>query len=247
MALYPVVLLFRKIFKMEGMNHADWMEIRESLDKNGFARVSQVLSSGECAEIKDFYKEEKLFRSTINMQRYRFGQGEYRYFGYPLPQRIQWLRENFYKPLVPIANHWMKQLDIDSCYPDDLSNFLLFCHEKNQRRPTPLILRYETGGYNSLHQDIYGEVYFPFQIVFMLTQTQIDFEGGELVFVEQLPRAQSHAHVVVPQQGDAVIFTTNFRPVKGSRGYYRAKMKHGVSPVVKGIRYTMGLIFHDAS
>ena len=229
------------------MNQTDWSKLQESLDTVGIARVSNVLSAESCQAIIDLYKREELFRSTIQMQRYRFGLGEYKYFAYPLPPLIQSLREEFYKPLVSVANNWMTRLGIKMTYPEALPEFLSVCHLQNQQRPTPLILRYEAGGYNTLHQDIYGDVYFPFQVVFMLTQKGKDYEGGELVFVEQLPRAQSRAEVVNPDQGDAVIFTTNFRPVQGSKGYYRARMKHGVSPVKSGKRYTMGLIFHDAS
>ncbi|HEX8041740.1 MAG TPA: 2OG-Fe(II) oxygenase [Chryseosolibacter sp.] len=225
----------------------DARQVAHGLDTCGFALVNRVLSSEACDTIRDFYEQERLFRSTINMQRYRFGLGEYKYFDYPLPSIVQSLRENFYEHLVPLANEWMSRLGLDTRYPGKLDEFLALCHSKNQRRPTPLVLRYESGGFNTLHQDIYGEVYFPFQVVFVLTERGRDYEGGELVFVEQLPRAQSRAEVIAPGKGDAVIFTTNFRPVKGSKGYYRAKMKHGVSPVRKGTRYTMGLIFHDAA
>ncbi|MEX1241333.1 MAG: 2OG-Fe(II) oxygenase [Cyclobacteriaceae bacterium] len=232
---------------MERKISVDWDQARASLDSRGFVRIPSVLPEKQCLDICDLYQEETLFRSTINMQRYRFGMGEYKYFGYPLPALIQSLREEFFEPLVPLANEWMNRLGVDTRYPSRLPEFLSLCHSKGQKRPTPLVLRYEGGGYNTLHQDIYGEIFFPFQVVFILTQPGRDYEGGELVFVEQLPRAQSRAEVVIPQQGDAVIFTTNFRPVKGSKGYYRAKMKHGVSPVKQGLRYTMGIIFHDAS
>jgi uncharacterized protein len=232
---------------MEKIKITDWTKVRESLDGCGFASVKGVLTREACVGLIDHYSDEKLFRSTINMERYRFGRGEYKYFSYPLPHLIQSLRKDFYKPLVPIANDWMQRLGIDVAYPEDLAEFLSVCHAKDQIRPTPLMLRYEAGGYNTLHQDIYGEVYFPFQVVFMLSEPAKDYDGGELVFVEQLPRAQSRAEVVKPGLGDAVIFTTNFRPVRGSKGYYRARMKHGVSPVKEGMRYTMGLIFHDAS
>ncbi len=232
---------------MEKIKNSNWVEIRESLDLHGSALIKDVLSQKQCDEITGFYKEETLFRSTINMQRYRFGKGEYKYFNYPLPKAILSMRENFYQPLVSIANDWMGRLGIDQVYPEDHAKFLSWCHSKKQTRPTPLILRYEVGGFNTLHQDLYGEVYFPFQVVVMLTQEGKDYHGGELVFVEQIPRAQSRAEVVSPGLGDAVIFTTNFRPVKGSRGYYRAKMKHGVSPLQSGTRYALGIIFHDAS
>jgi uncharacterized protein len=180
------------------------------------------------------------------MQRYRFGQGEYKYFNYPLPPLIQALRTDFYESLAPLANKWMEVLGIEKYYPLKHEMFLVECKAVNQRRATPLILRYEEGGYNTLHQDLYGDVYFPFQVVIVLTQPNVDHHGGELVFVEQLPRAQSKAEVIAPAQGDAIIFTTNFRPVKGSRGYYRAKMKHGVSPIRSGVRMAVGIIFHDA-
>ncbi len=232
---------------MEKIKNSDWGKIRESLDHHGYALIKEVLSQKQCDEITGFYKEETLFRSTINMQRYRFGKGEYKYFNYPLPKAILSMRENFYQPLVSIANDWMGRLGIDQVYPEDHAKFISWCHSKKQTRPTPLILRYEVGGFNTLHQDLYGEVYFPFQVVVMLTQEGKDYHGGELVFVEQIPRAQSRAEVVRPGLGDAVIFTTNFRPVKGSRGYYRAKMKHGVSPLQSGTRYALGIIFHDAS
>lgn len=225
----------------------DGRQVAHGLDTCGFALVKGVLSGEACDTIRKLYQEEPLFRSTVNMQRYRFGSGEYKYFDYPLPSLVRALREKFYEHLVPFANEWMSRLGLDTRYPEKLDGFLALCHSKSQRRPTPLVLRYESGGFNTLHQDIYGEVYFPFQVVFMLTERGRDYEGGELVFVEQLPRAQSRAEVITPAKGDAVVFTTNFRPVKGSRGYYRAKMKHGVSPVRKGTRYSMGLIFHDAA
>ena len=151
-----------------------------------------------------------------------------------------------YSPLSRLANTWMHALGTGLSYPENHSEFLNQCHHAGQTRPTPLILKYEEGGYNTLHQDLYGEIYFPFQVVILLTEPGIDHEGGELVFVEQLPRAQSKATVIAPQQGDAVMFTTNFRPVSGARGWYRSRMKHGVSPVTRGTRYACGIIFHDA-
>jgi hypothetical protein len=231
---------------MELMMAADRKEAQTTLDRHGFVKISSVLSEKDCEGIKTLYDDPDLFRSTIDMQRYRFGLGEYKYLKYPLPPVIQQLRETFYCTLVPIANGWMERLGSDIRYPDNLQEFLSLCHSKGQQRPTPLILRYEANGFNTLHQDIYGEVFFPFQVVFMLSQPGVDFEGGELVFVEQIPRAQSRAEVITMSQGDAIIFTTNFRPVKGMKGYYRASMRHGVSPVKSGLRYTMGLIFHDA-
>lgn len=223
----------------------NWDHHTRSLNDQGFTHMPGVLSRDECLHLQSFYDDPGLFRSVISMQRYRFGKGEYKYFNYPLPPTIQYLREHLYKPLVNIANDWMEQLKVDVRYPADHTNLIAQCKKSKQTRPTPLILRYEKDGFNTLHQDLYGEVYFPFQVVFVLTQKEKDHTGGELVFVEQLPRAQSRAEVISPDQGDAIIFTTNFRPVKGSRGYYRAKMKHGVSPVKSGIRFSMGIIFHD--
>lgn len=180
------------------------------------------------------------------MERYRFGKGEYKYFNYPLSPRIARIRTDFFPPLAKIGNQWMEALGMEARYPGHHEEFIMQCHEAGQLRPTPLILKYEAGGYNTLHQDLYGDVYFPFQVVILLTEPGRDHEGGELVFVEQLPRAQSRATVVTPRQGDAVIFATNFRPVQGSRGWYRARMKHGVSSVTSGTRYACGIIFHDA-
>jgi uncharacterized protein len=225
----------------------DWPKITTDLNNNGYSRISNLLTADECRHLQSFYNEPEFYRSTIDMQRYRFGKGEYKYFSYPLPPKIESLRETMYEPLALIANDWMRELKIQLVYPQDHKSFISQCHAKGQTRPTPLILKYETGGFNTLHQDLYGEIYFPFQVVIVLTHPGKDHEGGELVFVEQLPRAQSKAEVVSPNQGDAIIFTTNFRPIKGSKGFYRAKMKHGVSPLRSGRRFAMGIIFHDAS
>lgn len=231
---------------MKEATQFDWTAIGNSLHRQGFARVESILTPDECAGIIALYTKDEIFRSTINMQRYRFGMGEYRYFNYPLPRIVQSLREMIYPSLAPVANEWMWRLGTAISYPEKLEEFLRQCQDKGQNRPTPLLLRYEEGGYNTLHQDLYGDVFFPFQVVFMLSEPGKDYNGGELVFVEQLPRAQSRSVVVRPKIGDAVIFTTSFRPIEGSRGYYRSRMKHGVSTVHWGLRHTMGLIFHDA-
>ncbi len=225
----------------------NWNTIYTSLNEKGFAHVPNLLSLEECRTLKNFYGDSGLYRSTINMQRYRFGKGEYKYFNYPLPALIQKRREELYEPLAILANQWMQQLSIDIHYPATHQEFIERCHQKNQLRPTPLILHYQQGGFNTLHQDLYGDIYFPFQVVFVLTQKGRDYEGGELVLTEQIPRAQSKATVLSADQGDAIIFTTNFRPVRGSRGYYRATLKHGVSEVTAGERYALGIIFHDAN
>lgn len=219
----------------------------QELNTRGYCIIRNVLSREECQHMASLYGDKELYRNVVNMERYRFGKGEYKYFNYPLPLTIHSLREILYQQLVPVANQWMKSLSLDNVFPGTLEELIKLCHDKNQRRPTPLILRYEAGGYNTLHQDLYGEVYFPMQTVLMLSEPGKDFEGGEFIMVEQLPRAQSKAEVVHLIQGDALIFTTNFRPVRGAKGYYRARMKHGVSKVTSGVRYTMGIIFHDAA
>ena len=225
----------------------NWELILAELSNKGFVKLPNVLSKNECKHFQSLYDDGSLYRSVINMERYRFGKGEYKYFKYPLPLKIQEMREKFYQPLASLANEWSHQLGLSETFPTEHHNLISVCKEKQQLRPTPLILRYEKGGFNTLHQDLYGEIYFPFQILFPLSQYGTDFEGGEFVMTEQLPRAQSRAHVLKPNQGDAVIFATNYRPVKGTRGYYRTKMKHGVSEVTSGKRYAMGIIFHDAT
>lgn len=217
------------------------------LFSKGYSRIPAVITPQQCTDLQQRYAEPSGYRSIINMQRYRFGQGEYKYFAYPLPTLIQELRSKWYPQLVPIANAWMEAASIDTVFPQQHEAFIKQCHDQQQIRPTPLILRYEAGGYNTLHQDLYGQIYFPFQMVIALTQHGRDYTGGEFVMTEQVPRAQSKAQVIPLDQGDALVFTTNFRPVKGTRGYYRAAMRHGVSEVRSGIRYALGIIFHDAT
>ncbi len=221
--------------------------LSQSLHQQGYAILPSVLSSDACQKLIREYKDPGHYRKTIDMQRYRFGQGEYKYFNYPLPEVIEQLRKDWYVPLAGIAKAWATYLNLDISYPEHHASFLEMCAAKNQTRPTPLILRYQSGGFNTLHQDLYGDVYFPFQMVIVLNQRGIDFTGGEFVMTEQIPRAQSKAMVIQPNQGDAVVFTTHARPVKGSRGYYRANMKHGISEVKSGERYALGIIFHDAA
>jgi len=231
---------------MQNINEIAWLAITASLTDKGFALVPGVLSKQDCAELTGLYANQELYRNIINMQRYRFGQGEYKYFSYPLPNLVHQLRDQFYTPLSTVANQWATLLGDQTSYPAKHSEFISHCHQHKQVRPTPLILLYQTGGFNTLHQDLYGEIYFPFQVVFVLSQHGRDYEGGQLVMTEQLPRAQSKATVITPNQGDALIFTTNFRPVKGTRGYYKSRMKHGVSELKSGERYALGIIFHDA-
>lgn len=225
----------------------NWTSVVDSLNTNGYAIVPSVLSAEECSHLSGLYEDDYLYRNIINMQRYRFGQGEYKYFNYPLPPTIQSLRELFYPPLAKVANDWMQRLGTELEFPSSHRELIKRCWQNQQNRPTPLILRYESGGFNTLHQDLYGEIYFPFQVVFVLSRKGRDHEGGEFVLTEQVPRAQSKVRVLHPGQGDAVIFTTNFRPIPGAKGYYKAKMKHGVSEITTGTRYSLGIIFHDAA
>ena len=223
----------------------DWERVRSHLDARGFALIPGALAKKTCEEIVAYYDDERRFRSRIEMSRYAFGQGEYKYFTYPLPEIVQQLRSSIYPQLAPLANRWSERLGGDK-YPEKLSEFIELCHRSGQKRPTPLLLKYGAGDYNCLHQDLYGAMVFPFQLTFLLSQQGTDFTGGEFVLAEQRPRQQSRVEVLLPEQGDAVVFSVHHRPVQGARGYYRANLRHGVSSVHSGQRYTLGMIFHDA-
>jgi hypothetical protein len=224
----------------------DWQTLEQSLWERGYAKTPPVLTPQECAELTALYPAKTKFRSRVDMARHRFGVGEYQYFANPLPPLVQDLRTHLYPPLAALANQWMEALRMPDRFPAELSAFLADCHEYGQTRPTPLLLRYEQEGYNCLHQDLYGEIVFPLQLTCFLSQPGQDYTGGEFLLVEQQPRAQSRGTAILPQQGEILIFTTRFRPAKGKRGYYRAQMRHGVSRVTSGTRYTLGIIFHDA-
>lgn len=224
----------------------DWGNLQQELDEQGYARMPSLLNAKECQDMMVTYEAEELFRKTIDMTRYRFGIGEYKYYDSPLPDTLQQLREGFYPQLAITTNRWLEQLGKEPHYPASLNEFLEVCHAAEQTRSTPLILKYEAGGYYCLHQDLYGEVFFPFQVVIALNQREVDYEGGEFLLVEQRPRAQSRGHVIKLDQGDALIFPTSHRPVHGTRGYYKTTLRHGVSTITSGTRFTMGIIFHDA-
>jgi len=228
------------------LDAVDWNHIGAALDADGVAIVPNLLTRDEAIDLAARYDERERFRSRVVMQRYRFGRGEYQYFRYPLPPIVEALRERLYEALVPIANRWSERLG-GAGFPPDLDAFLRRCHDAGQCRPTPLLLRYEAGDYNCLHQDLYGEHVFPLQVVILLSEPGRDFDGGELVLVEQRPRAQSAARVVALRQGDAAIIATHHRPERGARGWHRVNLKHGVSRVTRGRRCTAGLIFHDAA
>jgi len=224
----------------------DWHSLQKSLDEYGFAELPSLLHKSECTEVINTYDIPDNFRNTIDMTRYRFGVGEYKYYNAPLPTLRQQLREGLYPGLAITANRWLEQLGQTATYPPQLPEFLDHCHQQEQTRPTPLILKYEAGGYNCLHQDLYGSVYFPFQVVFALNQQEEDYTGGEFLLVEQRPRAQSRGHVIKLNLGEGLIFPTNHRPVLGTRGYYKTTLRHGVSTLKSGTRYSLGIIFHDA-
>jgi hypothetical protein len=218
----------------------------QSLWQIGYARLGKLLTREEAEQIRALYADPANFRSRIDMARYRFGRGEYQYFTYPLPPLIDKLRHELYAQLVPAARDWMSTLSIEARFPADLDAFLRTCHKAGQPRPTPLLLQYREGDFNCLHQDLYGDIVFPFQVVVALSRPEEEYSGGELLLVEQQPRAQSIGHAIRLEQGEAVVITTRYRPAKGSRGYYRTNMRHGVSPILTGERYTLGIIFHDA-
>ena len=224
----------------------DWAALTARLDEDGFVQTPPVYSAAECRDLAASY-EDGHFRSTIDMRRYRFGEGAYKYFDAPLPALIDDARHALYPPLAALADEWAQRMGEAAGYPTELDAFLERCHRAGQRRPTPLILRYREGGHNTLHQDIYGDVAFPLQAVTVLDRPGEDFEGGQFVLLEQRPRAQSRAHVIDLRRGAFLIFATRHRPVRGTRGYYRANMRHGVATVLSGQRTTLGVIFHDAA
>ena len=230
----------------ERIEEKNWNSINTQLHDKGFAIVKSMLTKKECDTFIADYNADNTYRKTINMQRYRFGVGEYKYFSYPLPEIITELRESVYPKIAPVANQWMEELKLGTRFPLIHREMKQVCHHNGQTKPTVLILKYAKEGFNTLHQDLYGEIYFPLQVVFMLDQAGEDYTGGEFVITEQVPRAQSKANVLKPNRGDMVVFTTNLRSVKGSKGYYRVNMKHGISPVHSGNRHSLGIIFHDA-
>jgi hypothetical protein len=226
--------------------HLDWAAIEHALDERGYAVTGPLLDPEACAELAASYAEDALFRSHVRMARHGFGSGEYKYFGAPLPPLVAALREGLYPPLAKIANRWQHALGGEA-YPARHRDYIRACHAAGQRKPTPLLLKYDPGDYNCLHQDLYGALAFPLQATFLLSRSGEDFEGGEFALVEQRPRMQSRVEVVPLKQGEAVIFAVNRRPVQGKSGFYRVTMRHGVSRLRRGQRFTLGIIFHDAA
>lgn len=225
----------------------NWDEAYLGLEEKGFFVIKNIFSKHTCDKIKNLYQVDSFFRNKIVMERYNFGKGEYKYLDYPLPIEVEKARKYLYEKLVNIANVWQVKMRKEELFPEEYPQFLEICHKNGQKRPTPLILKYKKGDFNCLHQDLYGDIYFPFQVVIQLADSINDYEGGELVLTEQRPRMQSKANVISMQKGDAIVFAVNERPVNGKKGSYKVKMRHGVSEVKDGERYTLGIIFHDAS
>jgi len=237
----------RRKSAIERVDGFDWLRIARDLDQQGHALVEQLLSPEECRAIAGLYSNDDVFRTRVVMERHGFGRGEYKYFRYPLPHLLSELRTAVFPHLVPVANRWNEAMGIDVRYPCKHADFVERCHKADQTRPTPLLLQYGPGDYNCLHQDLYGEHVFPFQLAILLSDPGADFTGGEFVMTEQRPRMQSRPMVVPLRQGDGVVFAVHKRPVEGTRGAYRVNLRHGVSRIRSGHRHTVGIIFHDAT
>lgn len=225
----------------------DWKRVRDDLDAWGFARIPGLVRARECRALAALYDCDERFRKTVSMERHRFGAGEYRYLRYPLPPAVERLRAALYPPLARIANGWQERLHLPERFEPTLSGFLRRCRAAGQLRPTPLLLRYGPGGFNNLHQDLYGAVAFPLQVTVLLSDPSHDFEGGEFLLVEQRPRQQSRGSAIALERGEAIVFATRERPIDGARGAFRAMLRHGVSPLRAGQRTALGIIFHDAA
>jgi len=224
----------------------DWDTVRGELDSYGCALTGPLLSPGEAADIASLYPEVSRFRSTVDMARHRFGEGQYRYFAEPFPAAVVALKQALYPRLLPIARDWWSRLGRQTPWPDTLDEWLAMCHAAGQTRSTPILLRYGPGDWNALHRDLYGELVFPLQVVINLNDPGVDHTGGEFLLVEQRPRAQSRGTATLIPQGHGLLFTTRDRPVKSTRGWSASPVRHGVSPIHTGHRHTLGLVFHDA-
>ena len=229
------------------VQHIDSSALEGDLEAQGWSVLRDLLTSAECDDVASLYAQDEGFRSRVVMARHGFGKGEYRYFSYPLPPLVQSLRTALYPRLAPLANRWHERMGVSVRFPAEHAEFIARCTASGQSRPTPLLLQYGAGDYNCLHQDLYGEHVFPLQLAVLLSEPGTDFSGGEFVLTEQRPRMQTRAAVVPLKKGDAVVFAVNSRPVRGTRGDYRVKMRHGVSKISRGHRHTLGIIFHDAS
>jgi hypothetical protein len=226
---------------------ADWPAITAELDSYGCSLIGPLLDPAEAAGIAALYPDDSRFRSTVQMARYRFGKGEYRYFAEPLPAAVIELKRALYPKLLPIARDWWIKLDREPPWPDSLDEWLAICHAAGQAKPTPILLRYRTGDWNALHRDLYGELVFPLQVVINLSQPGLDHTGGEFLLYEQRPRAQSRATATLIPHGHGLVFSTRDRPVQSKRGWSAAPVRHGVSVIRSGQRFALGLVFHDAA
>jgi uncharacterized protein len=224
----------------------DWEGLSASLDERGWAKTPPVLDANECAELAAMWPQDRRFRKRIDMASHAYGEGAYGYFKRPLPPLVRELRQAAYKPLAAVANRWAEHLGTRE-FPTSLAAFLEECHVAGQDRPTPLLLRYETGGFNCLHRDLYGDVVFPLQLTCFLSRRGVDYDGGDFLLIEQRPRAQSRGEVIPGEQGEIVMFAVRERPARGKRGFYRAALRHGVATITRGERYALGIIFHDAA
>ena len=233
--------------KHRSLDEYTWSAIADQVTDSGLAILPKMFDAAMCERVATLYDRPDLFRSHVHMARHGFGRGEYRYFAYPFAPWLSALRAGLYERLAPIANRWSTDLDDGRQYQLEHARYIEQCHAAEQRRPTPLLLKYVAGDYNCLHQDLYGDLWFPLQVIVLLNEPQRDFVGGELMLVEQRPRAQSKGTVVGLQQGDAAVIAVNYRPRRSARGYSRVTMRHGVSPLTRGRRHTLGVIFHDAA
>jgi hypothetical protein len=224
----------------------DWAAVHASLDDRGYATTPAILTAAECNDLIALYERREVFRNRVVMERFSYGAGEYKYFAAPLPPIVAALRTQYYERLAPIASEWMRAMRLGEGFPAALDEFSEICRSAGQTKPTPLMLRYDAAGYNCMHQDLYGEVFFPLQVAFVLSRRDADFSGGEFLLMEQRPRAQSRGEAITLDRGEAIIFATRWRPVRGARGYYRVNVRHGVSRLHAGRRFTLGIIFHDA-
>jgi hypothetical protein len=229
------------------VEETDWSAVHADLDAAGCALTGPLLSADEAAEIAALYQDDARFRSTVHMGRYRFGEGEYRYFAEPFPEAVSELKQALYPKLLPIARDWWTKLGRDTPWPDSLDDWLHTCHTAGQTKPTPILLKYGAGDWNALHRDLYGDLVFPMQVVINLNDPGVDHTGGEFLLYEQRPRAQSRGTAMVIPQGRGLVFTTRDRPVPSKRGWSAAPVRHGVSTIRSGTRFTLGLVFHDAA
>lgn len=230
----------------ERIRALDWRSLERSLWQDGFARAGPILTEDDCESLVGLYDDDARFRTRIDMERHRFGRGDYAYFANPLPASVRQLRTHAYRALAPIAERWSRTLGRDAGFPASLRGFLELCHSRGQRRPTPLLLRYAQGGYNRLHQDVYGDLLFPLQLAVLLSRPGRDFAGGEFLLLDQPPRTQPRAEVIRLTQGELIVFPSAERPLRGRRGWLRSRVRHGAGRVTSGSRYVLGIIFHDA-